>query len=105
MAAVTISKRAESIINFTTGSFTADGAAQIITLGYDPLIAFVVNETDTITFEKFDPMVAANSIKTVTAGTTTIDAGSAVVFNGDKTVTLSAGLCLAGKAIKFMFRR
>ena len=105
MAAVTVSKRAESITNFTTGSFTGDGTATIINLGYDPLWAFVVNETDATTWEKIDPMVAANSVKTIAVGTMTLDATSAIVFNGDKTVTLSAGVGVAAKAIKFLFRR
>jgi hypothetical protein len=50
-------------------------------------------------------MVAANCIKTVTAGTTTVDTGSAIVINTDGTVTLSATLAASGKALKFICRR
>jgi hypothetical protein len=65
----------------------------------------VVNETDVILWDKIDPMAAANCIKTVAAGTTTLDTGSAIVINTDGTVTLSATLVGNAKAIKFIARR
>lgn len=105
MATVSISKRADGIVNVATGSFTSDNAAQTLTLGFVPLHVKVVNETDVIVWEKWDPMAAANCIKTVTAGTTTLDTGSAIVINTDGTVTLSATLVGNAKAIKFIARR
>jgi hypothetical protein len=105
MATVTISKRADGIVNVASGSFTSDGSAQTVTLGFVPLHVLVVNETDVILWEKFDPMVAANCIKVVTAGTTTVDTGSAIVINSDGTLTLSATLVGTSKAIKFIARR
>jgi hypothetical protein len=50
-------------------------------------------------------MAAANSIKQVTAGTTTLDTGSAIVINSDGTLTLSATLAASAKAIKGFARR
>lgn len=105
MATVTLSKRADGIVNVVTGSWTGDGAAQTLTLGFVPLYIKIVNETDATTWEKWDPMVAANSIKTVTAGTMTVDTGSAIVINSDGTVTLSATLSANAKAFKFIARR
>lgn len=105
MATVTLSKRADSIVNVVTGSFTSDNAAQTLTLGFNPLHIIVFNETDAMKWEKFDPMVAANSIKTVTAGTQTTDTNSQILFNGDGTVTLGATLVGSAKAIKFIARR
>ena len=101
MATVTISKRADGVVNSVTGSFTGDGAAQTLTLGFVPTEVSVVNETDVILWYKADPMATANCIKQVAAGTTTLDTGSAIVINADGTVTLSSGLAANGKAIKF----
>ena len=47
-----------------------------------------------------DPQAAANCLKTVAAGTITLDATSAIVMNSDGTLTLSAGLAASGKVIK-----
>lgn len=107
MATVTMTKRSDGVNSFAHGSFTGDGAAQTVTLGFVPNHMIVVNETDAIVWEKFQPMVAANSIKTAAVATTpassqtTLDTGSAIVFNSDGTVTLSATLAANAKAIKF----
>lgn len=99
MATATVSKRADGIVNSAYGSFTGDGAASTITLGFNPQHMIVVNETDATTWQKIAGMAAANSVKTVTAGTTTVDTGSAILFNGNGTVTLSATLGASAKAI------
>lgn len=107
MATVTISKRADGIVNVATGSFTSDNSAQSITLGFDPLHVIVVNETDALRWEKFDPMVAANSLKLVSHADTqvVVDTNSQILFNGDGTITLGATLVGNSKAIKFIARR
>lgn len=105
MATVSFSKKGEGIQGFVTGSFTGDASAVIVSVGFNPTAAFVINETDVIAWEKIDPMAAANTFKTVAAGTKTLDTGSAIVFNGDGTVTLSATLGANAKAIKFRFER
>lgn len=105
MATVTYSKRADGIVNSQTFSWTGDAATQTITLGFVPTHVKIVNETDATIWEKFDPMAAANTIKVVTAGTTTVDTGSAIVINTDGTLTLSATLSASGKALKGFARR
>jgi hypothetical protein len=105
MATVIISKRPDGVVNAVSGSLTGDAAANTINCGFIPLHVIVINETDAIRWEKIDPMVAANTLKTVTAGTTTVDTGSAIVINTDGTVTLSATLAASGKALKFICRR
>jgi hypothetical protein len=105
MATVTISERADGIVNVATASWTGDGAAQTVTLGFVPLHVIMINETDAIRWEKIDPMVAANSLKTVTAGTTTTDTTSAIVINSDGTLTISAAASANAKAIKLLARR
>lgn len=105
MATVTIASRADGVVNAACGSFTSDGAAQALVLGFLPNHIQIVNETDTILWEKWSPMVAANCIKQVGAGTTTIDATSQILFNADQTVTLGTTLVGTAKAIKFRASR
>lgn len=106
MATVTISKRGDGVVNSVTGSFTGDGSAQTLTLGFVPTHIRIINETDVILWEKWDPMAAANSLKTVgSTGVTTLDTGSAIVIGTDGTVALSATLAANAKAIKFIAQR
>lgn len=90
------------IHNCATGSFTSDGGAATLNLGFKARRVFVVNSTDVITWQKIEGMAAANSVKTVTGGTTTIDTGSAILINTDGTVTLSSTLCGTSKAISYI---
>lgn len=107
----TPSVRSGGVVNTAAGSFTSDGGAATVTLGFVPIHVFVVNSTDVITWEKITGMAAADSVKTVagTTGandtvTTTIDTGSAILINTDGTVTLSSTLCGTSKAIAWMCR-
>lgn len=104
MATVTYSKRTDGIMNAACAAFTSDNAAQTVTLGFVPSHVKVINETDVIIWEKIGNQAAANCIKTVTAGTTTLDTGSAIVINTDGTITLSATLVGNAKAIKLIAR-
>jgi hypothetical protein len=47
-------------------------------------------------------MAAANCVKQVAAGTTTIDTTPLITFNGDGTVTLAAALNVNAKAFAFL---
>ncbi len=102
MATVTATSRSASIINFASGSFTSDNTATVVTLGFIPRWVKVINSTDTIVWEKIEGMAAANSVKTVTAGTTTIDTGSAILINSDGTITLSQTAVGNSKAISWV---
>jgi hypothetical protein len=102
MATVTASSRAAGVINTAAGSFTSDNTATVVSLGFNPSWVKVINSTDVIVWEKVTGMAAANSIKTVTAGTTTVDTGSAILFNGDGTITLSATAVGNSKAISWV---
>lgn len=105
MATVTISKRPDGVVNGACAAFTSDNAAQIVALGFNPSYVYVINETDVITWEKLGNQAAANSMKTVgSTGVTTLDTGSAIVLNGDGTITLSATLVGNAKAIKLIAR-
>lgn len=98
----TPSTKAAGVHHCESGSFTSDGGVATVTLGYNPTVFKVVNSTDTIVWEKTAGMAAANCVKTVAAGTTTIDTGSAILLNGDGTVTLSTTLCGTSKAISWI---
>lgn len=102
MATVLPTSQAMGVPNFASGSFTSDNTATIVKLGFKPRWIKVVNSTDVIVWEKLEGMAAANSIKTVTAGTTTIDTGSAIVDNGDGTFTISAAAVGNAKAISWV---
>jgi hypothetical protein len=105
MSAVTFKRVGDGIVNVASGSFTGDGTPVIINLGFDPSHFYLINETDVATFEKLDAQAAANTLKLIAAGTMTLDTSSAIVFNGDRTVTVSAATNIAAKAFKFVARR
>lgn len=102
MATVSATSHDRGVSNFASGSFTSDNTATTINLGFVPRWVKVVNSTDTIIWEKIEGMAAANSIKVVTAGTTTVDTGSAILINTDGTVTLAQGTVGNSKAISWV---
>lgn len=91
------------------GSFTADGNAVSLTLGFMPRHIKVINETDATAYEWMFGMTTGNTLKTVTAGTTTVDTGSLITSPLDaglaepgSSAILSATLCANGKKITWM---
>lgn len=99
---VSATTQAASIHNFASGSFTSDNTDTIVKVGFKPRWVKVVNSTDTIVWEKIEGMAAVNAIKTVGAGTTTIDTGSAIIINDDGTFTLEAATVGSAKAISWV---
>jgi hypothetical protein len=99
---VSPTRRGDGIVRSQEGSFTGDGTAAIISLGYIPNYFQLINQTDVIIYEKTRSMVAANCIKQVTAGTTTLDTGSGILFNSDGTITISAAFNVTGKSFVFL---
>ena len=67
----------------TSGGHTGDGTKLTVTLGYRPQHVKIVNVTDAAVWEKIDGMTDAQTIKVVTAGTTTVDTGSTLVITDD----------------------
>lgn len=102
MATVTAASNSAGIVNFASGSFTSDNSITVVNLGFTPRWIKVVNTTDVIVWEKIEGMPAANSVKTVTAGTTTMDAGGAITINTDGTISLSAAAVGNAKAISWV---
>lgn len=105
MATATVGRRADGIANSVSGSFTGDGAATTITLGFNPMRMLLINTTDAIKFEKVDGQPAADSLKTVAVGTQTEDATSAILFNGNGTVTINAATGITAKVFAWIAHR
>lgn len=102
MANVSATTQNAGVSNFASGSFTSDNTVTIVALGFTARSVRVVNTTDVIVWEKIQGMAAANSVKTVSNGTTTIDTGSAILINTDNTITLAAATVGATKAISWV---
>lgn len=101
MATVAATSQAMGVTNVATGGFTGDGTATTITLGFVPRYFKIFNATDVVVYEKFANMVAANSIKTIAAGTTTNDA-SAITFDAVGTVTVPAAIAINAKVFSWI---
>lgn len=104
MATVTATSKAMGITEFSSGSFTSDNTTTTVTLGFKPRWVKIINSTDTIVWEKFEGMAAANCLKTVNHDTAqhSIDTGSHLLINSDGTLTLSQTLVGSSKAISWV---
>ena len=94
--ALTTNTRSNSmgVVNFASGAIVSDGGAAAdltINLGFVPRLFKIVNLTDRIAYEYHEGQAAGDSLKTVAAGTRTIDAGVVTVVGSDVTVT-AAGM-------------
>ena len=81
----------DGVVRFATGYIdpSATGTKKI-TLGWTPRHIRVVNEDLVTVHEKFASMAATTTIKTVTAGTTTIDTDSDITIGTDGSFTIGA---------------
>lgn len=69
------------VVQLASGSYKDDAASPAIatiTLAFRPRYIRVVNETTRVEAEWFDGMVATNTLKTVAAGTRTLDTTSLI---------------------------
>ena len=90
MATDTATSQSSGIANFATGRLDpTDNSAVTVTLGFTPRHIRLVNEDLVEVYEKFEGMADAATIKTVTGGTTTYDAGSAIVISAGQFVVSS----------------
>lgn len=100
MATGAVSRNGMGIARGSCGTFTGDGTATSITLGFKPKYIMVFNETDVIKWEKLFNQADADCIKTVAAGTMTKDTTSAIVL-AEKGFVLSAALAASGKVCRW----
>jgi hypothetical protein len=92
------------ISNHATGTFTGAGAAVEADIGFTPRIVRVHNITDRISDEKFEGMTDAQTLRTVAAGTRTLETGSQIVIadpaaDGFRGFTVAATAAIAAKVI------
>jgi hypothetical protein len=99
---VNSARRGDGIVRIQDGAFVGDGTACIINLGFIPTFFQLINLTDATVYEKTRGMPAASSLKVVTAGTTTVDATSPILFNSDGTVTINAATNINAKSFVFI---
>lgn len=102
MATVTTQAKQGGVPQMGVYSFTSDGSAQSITLGFKPSMVRVWNETDAIIWEWWKGMASTKVIKLISHADTqlTADANSQILDNGDGTITIGATAVGTSKAIK-----
>lgn len=95
--------KSAGIDNISSGTFTGTApTTTTITLGFAPRWARIFTPTGVIIWEKYsDGMAAANCIKQVAAGTTTLDTSSHVLFSGN-TIVLTATVAVNADVISWI---
>ena len=86
MAVTSSTTNAVELTRMATGSYLDDAAtpdAASITLGFNPRIVRVENETDRILFEWHEGNDSAKGVKTVAAGTRTLETNGLITVSGD----------------------
>lgn len=88
----------------TAGSHLDDAAtpaAVTITLGYEPRYIRFINATDRIEWEWFIGAASGTTLKTVAAGTRTLDTADAAIAVSGDTFTVPAALVLQNKVYRW----
>ncbi len=105
--AITQSGKDTFIVRHATGSFMDDAAtpaAATITLGFQPRYVCLENVTDRIKYEWFDGNANGTTLKTVAAGTRTLDTADAAVSVVANGFTIGAAAILQNKQIRWIAR-
>jgi hypothetical protein len=84
MAITGTNRIANGVINHAQGSFLDTGTVKksIVALGFVPKYVKLVNATDRTIYEWFDGMAAGTTLKTVAAGTVTLDTSDVALTAG-----------------------
>jgi hypothetical protein len=97
---VTTQARQAGVPHMTVQSFTSDGSAATLTFGFKPSRVTVYNETDTIQWVWVKGMASTKVVKyNGTGPAITTDTGTAILDNGDGTITISSGAAGTSKVI------
>lgn len=78
-----LNRTSAGLANLAEGNFVADGTAVNVILGFRPRLVKLINATAATVYEKTAGMAATAGLRTVTAGTTTIQTSSDIVINED----------------------
>lgn len=90
--------QAAGVVNMSVGQVVTDGGAAVdttIPLGFTPRYVQWVDRTNRITLEWYEGMAANSAIRTVAAGTRTLDVSSGITVNSP---TSAAGTSFTIKA-------
>lgn len=97
----------DDVVRHVSGSYLDDAAspaAAEITLGFTPRYFAWHNVTDRITYEWFEGMANGTTLKTVAAGTRTLDTGDAAISVSNGVVTVAAAAILQNKQNRWVAR-
>ncbi len=103
MATDTATSNSQGIVNMATGSFTGDGAATAVTLGFLPRYVELINVTDRISQTWVEGMAATTTLNTAADGVRTANTSSLIVpksteADGYKGFLIAAGAAVNAKA-------
>lgn len=105
--AITSTQKNDSVVRHVSGSHLDDAAspaAAAITLGFTPRYFAWHNVTDRISYEWFDGAANGTTLKTVAAGTRTLDTGDAAISVSNGVVTVAAAVILQNKQYRWVAR-
>lgn len=105
MAITSTQKNGRNLEPTASGSFldnAASPAAAILTLGFSPRYVRWVNETDRIEYEWFDGDTNGTTLKTVAAGTRTLDTADVAISVTGSLVTIGAAAILQNKQYRWL---
>jgi len=86
----TATRNEQGIARGASGSTTGDATVLTVTLGFRPQHVTIIDQTGPIRWEKIDGMLATQSLKTLAAGTTSLDTTSAIVITANGFTTSAA---------------
>jgi len=94
----------DGIVHRASGSFITDAtaAAVTLTLGFTPRYVVWENATDRIKYEWYDGAANGTTVKTVAAGTRTLDTSDAAISVSGGTVTISATAAVQSKQCRWI---
>ena len=98
MATDTATSQSMGVVNFATGSFTGDGTATTVTLGFKPRRVHLINMTDRIEQVWQEGMAATNTLNRDAAGAGTLNTGTLISVPTEKTFLIAAAAAVNAKA-------
>lgn len=98
MATDTATSQTNGITNMACGSFTGDGTATSVTLGFVPRRVHLINATDRIQQIWQEGLAATQTINIIADGTATLNTGSLIVAKGAADTDSYQGFLVAAGA-------
>ncbi len=100
MAVTSTQNDTSGVVRNSEGKYLDDAgtpAAASITLGFNPVYVCWLNATDRIQYEWYNGMANGTTLKTVAAGTRTLDTGDAAISVSNGVVTIGAAAIIQNK--------